>query len=161
MVSKLRFIARMWYYFRIGYATYLTFILGALNTLVVVWYLALQQVPSVTNIFGHFAWFAVVTVMIGSPVSIAIGWIHFKRIPAYSSEQDIIVEANPYNYRLPPGYWTEVWAPLWYTMLVQQKKLLESHGLLTNEERTQLEELERKVRVLMKGGSIGAPRRNM
>ena len=86
----------MWYYFRIGFATYLSFVLGAVNTLVVVWYLAIQNAPAIQSIFGHFLEFGVVATLIGVPLSVGIGWIHIKRSPAYTSELDIGVEANPY-----------------------------------------------------------------
>lgn len=36
--------SRMWFYFRISWKTYFTFILGSLNTLVVTYYLAIQKV---------------------------------------------------------------------------------------------------------------------
>ena len=161
MTSKLRFVARLWYYFRIGYATYLTFLLGALNTLVVVWYLAIREVPAIESIFGHFLPFAVVAVLVGVPLSVSIGWLHIKRTPAFSSEMDIGVEANPYYYKLPPGYTKEVWAPLYLELLTQMKRLLESQRLLTEEESSKVDSLERKLRVLIDGGMVGSPRRKV
>jgi len=68
MTSKLGFVARVWYYFRIGYSTYLTFVLGAANTLVVVWYLAIREVPAIENFFGHFVPFAILTTLVGVPL---------------------------------------------------------------------------------------------
>jgi hypothetical protein len=158
MVSKLRFATRLWFYFRIGYGTYLTFLLGAVNTLVVVWYLALREVPSIENLFGHFVPFAVVVTIIGVPLSVLIGWVHLKRSPAYSSEVDISVEANPYNYRLIPGYWREAFVPLYLELLVQLRRLMEAEKLLNNEEKARIEGIERKLRILVEGGSVGTPR---
>lgn len=161
MPSKLGFIARLWFYFRTGYATYLTFALGAINTLVVVWYLAVREVPAIQSIFGHFLPFAVIVSLIGVPLAVLVGWIHIKRSPAYSSEMDISAEANPYYYKLPPGYWTEVYTPLYMELLAQLRKLLEAQNLLTDEDRSRIDSLERKLKVLVEGGFVGSPRRKM
>lgn len=161
MTTKLGFAARLWYYFRIGYATYLTFILGALNTLVVVWYLAIREVPAVESFFGHFVPFAIVTTLVGIPSGVIIGWVHLKRSPAYSSEQDITAEANPYFYKLPPGYNREAFAPLYLELLVELNRLLDAHNLLTDEDRPRIETIRRKLQVLADGGIVGTPRKKM
>lgn len=160
-MTKFSFVGRLWYYFRIGYGTYLTFLLGALNTLIVVWYLAIQQVPAIQSFFGHFAEFAVLVSVVGIPLSVGVGWAHLKRIPAYSSEMDVSMEANPYNYKLVPGYTGEVTFPLFLELLVQQKRLLEKEGLLTEADRARTEDLEGKVRTLIAGGLVGKPRRSL
>lgn len=161
MTTKLGFATRLWYYFRIGYATYLTFILGALNTLVVVWYLAIREVPAVESFFGHFVPFAIVTTLVGIPSGVIIGWVHLKRSPAYSSEQDITAEANPYFYKLPPGYNREAFAPLYLELLVELNRLLDAHNLLTDEDRPRIETIRRKLQVLADGGIVGTPRKKM
>jgi hypothetical protein len=161
MTSKLGFAARLWYYFRIGYATYLTFILGALNTLVVVWYLAIREVPAIESFFGHFLPFAIVTTLVGVPSGVIIGWVHLKRSLAYSSEQDITAEANPYFYKLPPGYNREAFAPLYLELLVELNRLLDAHNLLTDEDRPRIETIRRKLQVLADGGIVGTPRKKM
>lgn len=161
MTSKLGFVARVWYYFRIGYATYLTFILGAANTLVVVWYLAIGEIPAVEKLFGHFIPFAVVTILVGVPFSVIVGWVHLKRSPAYSSELDISVEANPWYYKLPPGYNREAFAPLYLELLLELSRLLEAQKLLTDEDRHRIETIQQRLEVLVKGGMVGQPRRGI
>ena len=161
MTSKFGFVARLWYYFRIGYGTYLTFLLGAVNTLVVVWYLAIREVPAIENFFGHFVGFAVVVALVGVPLSVAMGWLHIKRTPAYSSEMDIGVEANPYYYKLPPGYNKEAFAPLYLELLTQTTRLLDAQNLLTSEDKSRIEALEQKMRLLIDGGLVGTPRTKM
>jgi hypothetical protein len=159
--TKVRFVARLWYYFRMGYATYLTFLLGAVQTLVVVWYLAIKDTPALANLFGHFVPFAVVVSAVGIPPTILVGWLHLKRSPAYSSELDIGVEANPYNYKFPPGFALEAIGPWYLELLLMMRRLLESEQLLTSEDKTRLRELEQKLRILNKGGFVGNPRRNL
>lgn len=141
-----------------GYATYLTFIFGYVSTLVTVYYLAIKSVPALLEIFPRFIPFAVLATIIGGPFSIAVGWMHYKRIGAYSSEVDIQTESNPYNYKLAPGYNREVYGPLYLELLMQLKRLLESQNLLGSEESERIDALEKKLKVLIDGGMVGKPR---
>jgi hypothetical protein len=81
-----RWIYRAWYYFRQGYSTYLTFVLGYVSTLITVYYLAIKNMPPLLDIFPHFLSFAAIGTVFGVPLAIAIGWIHMKRSRLYSSE---------------------------------------------------------------------------
>ena len=152
---------RLWYYFRIGYGTYLTFLLGYASTLVTVYYLAVKNIPSLLDLFPKFNLFAILATLIGAPASMAIGWLHLKRSLAYSSETEISVESNPYNYKLAPGITTEVNMPADLFQLQILRKLAESHNLLTEDQKKQFDELEGKYLVLLKGGYVGSPRRKM
>ena len=69
-----------WYYFRLGYSTYLTFLLGYASTLVTVYFLAIKNMPVLLEIFPNFELFSVIATVIGVPLSIGIGWLHLKRI---------------------------------------------------------------------------------
>jgi hypothetical protein len=150
----------VWYYFRVGYATYLTFLLGFVSTLITVYYLAIKNVPNLQDLFPRFVPFALLATIVGVPLSVAIGWLHLKRVPAYSSELDIGVEANPYNYKIPPGHSREVFTPFNLEMLMMMRRLLESQGLLNEEEKSRVDEIERKLRLLINGGMVGTPRSN-
>jgi len=161
MKMGVRFLARMWYYFRMGYSTYLTFLLGYVSTLVTVYYLAIKNLPTLLDIFPRFVPFAVLATIIGGPLSVLIGWLHLKRSQIYSSEADVGVEANPYTYKLMPGIWTEVYTPLYLELLVLQKRLLEAQKLLKEEDKNQIEALEAKLQTLLSGGYVGVPRRRI
>jgi hypothetical protein len=160
-MSKARFAGRLWYYFRIGYSTYLSFLLGFVSTLVTVYYLAIKNMPSLLDVFPHFVPFAIIATLAGIPLAVSIGWAHLKRIPAYSSEQDIAAEANPYNYKLLPGWQTEVWIPTYLELLVQIRRLSESQNLLSEEDKARIKILESKMQRLVEGGMVGTPRRKM
>lgn len=160
-VSAGRLLGRLWYYFRIGYATYLTFLLGVANTLVVLYYLLIQNVPSLQAVFSHFAVFVAVAVVIGVPLSIGVGWLHLKRSPGFLSEVDIGVEANPYYYKLAPGHQSEVFAPVNLELLRQMRKILKSQNLLSDEEEKRMTELEGKMELLLRGGYVGSPKRRL
>ncbi len=149
---------RAWYYFRMGYITYLSFVIATLNVMVTVYYLAIKNIPQLQIVFPSFAIWAIVITIIGAPVSVALGWLHIKRSPAYRSELDVSVEANPYNYKLPPGYWKEAVAPLLLELLRLNLKLLNKETL-TESEKESLKELQGKMERLINGGYLGAHKR--
>ena len=153
------YIGRVWYYFRTGYGLYLTFVLGYGSTLVTVYYLAIKNVPSLLDIFPKFWPFAILATAIGCPVAVGLGWVHMKRSPGYTAEVDIGVEANPYNYKLPPGFWRETFAPVYLELLLLQKKMMQKQSVLDEEDKARIEELEKRLRVLIAGGMTGTPRR--
>ena len=90
---------RSWYYFRIGYSTYFVFILAAINTLTVTYFLAIDNYPSLKEFFPSFEQYVVIIVCVGVPLLILVGYAHYKKSLAYKSEADVIVESNPYSRR--------------------------------------------------------------
>ena len=90
---------RGWFYFRMGWSTYFVFILAAINTLTVTYFLAIDNYPTLKAIFPSFEQYAVMMVCIGIPLLILVGYAHFKKTLAYKSEADVIVESNPYSRR--------------------------------------------------------------
>lgn len=154
-------IPRSWYYFRVGYNTYLVFLLGYGSTLVTVYYLAIRNIPELQNLFQRFWLFAVLATLIGVPVSGTIGWVHTKRSSLWKAEIDIAIEANPYNYKLPPGYWKDAAFPAYLKILRLVRTLSERANLLTNEEKAEIEELEKRFETLLRGGYVGVPRRRL
>ena len=90
---------RGWYYFRMGWSTYFAFILAAINTLTVTYFLAIDNYPSLKLIFPSFEIYILIIVSVGIPVLIAIGYAHFKRTQAFKSEIDVMIESNPYQRR--------------------------------------------------------------
>ena len=90
---------RAWYYFRMGWATYFAFILAAVNTLTVTYFLAIENYPILKEIFPTFVHYIVIVVGIGIPFLTGIGYIHFKRSAGHSSEAGVMYETNPYARR--------------------------------------------------------------
>jgi hypothetical protein len=151
-----RFLYRSWFYFRQGWATYFAFVFAAVNTLVVTYYLAIEKIPTLKDVFPEFWIYFVFTTAIGIPLLVLIGYIHFKRIPAYHSEIDIAAESNPYNYKLPPGFWREVFTPYYLIMTKLMVKSLNNEKL-TDDEIKQINDLQKKLDLLINGGYIGKP----
>ena len=90
---------RGWFYFRTGWSTYFVFILAAINTLTVTYFLAVDNYPILKAVFPTFELYAVVMISIGIPLLIVVGYFHFKKTVAYKSEMDIMIESNPYITR--------------------------------------------------------------
>jgi len=90
---------RAWYYFRMGWATYFAFIFAAINTLTVTYFLAIENYPSLQAVFPSFIHYTAIIVLIGVPLLVLIGYIHFKRTPSYRSEAAVNFESNPFVRR--------------------------------------------------------------
>ena len=92
-------IFRSWFYFRTGWQTYFAFILAAINTLTVTYFLAIENYPSLQTVFPSFEIYILITVSIGIPLLVFIGYVHFKRSRSFKSEADVLIESNPYQRR--------------------------------------------------------------
>lgn len=125
--------------------------------MVTVYYLAIDNLPVLESIFPSFTIWAIFIVFTVGPLAVLAGWLHLKRSPAYRSEADVSVEANPYYYKLPPGYWREALAPAMLELLRLNVKVLNKETL-TEAEINSLKDLQQKLQVLIEGGFIGEPR---
>jgi hypothetical protein len=157
-MKRTNFLFRVWYYFRIGYGTYLTFILGIVTTLVTVYYLAINNISVLQSVFPAFWIFSVISLIVGLPSAVILGWFHVKGSAIFKSEQDITMEANPYNYKVPPGFWQEAFAPVYLELLKGMAKMLDKQGLMTMEDQEQFKQLEKKLETLIQGGYVGTPK---
>ena len=92
-------IFRAWFYFRNGWSLYFAFIFAAINTLTVTYYLAIEKVHYLLEVFPTFLHYTSITILIGIPLMVTIGYIHYKRSPAYRSEATIGFETNPFARR--------------------------------------------------------------
>ena len=83
-----------------GWSTYFAFILAAINTLTVTYYLAIENYPTLKAIFPSFEIYIIVIISIGIPLLVTIGFVHYKRTSAWRAEVDIGMETNPHQIRL-------------------------------------------------------------
>jgi hypothetical protein len=90
---------RSWFYFRMGWSTYFAFIFAAINTLTVTYFLAIERYPELTAIFPNFIQYVLIVTIVGIPLLIIVGYVHYKRTLAYRAEVDVGLEANPYQLR--------------------------------------------------------------
>ena len=90
---------RAWFYFRNGWSLYFAFIFAAINTLTVTFYLAIEKYPGLNWLFPSFLHYILVVCVIGVPILIFIGYVHYKRTAARKAEVDISYETDAYKAR--------------------------------------------------------------
>ena len=147
---------RSWYYFRMGWATYFAFIFAAVNTLVVTYYLAIEEYPTLLAIFPTFFHYVGITVSIGIPFLVIIGYIHYKKVPAFSAESDVVQESMPYNYKALPGFQIETIFPL-YLQISQMMLKWSNNEKLSEKEIKEIIKVQNDFKKLIKGGYVGKP----
>jgi len=91
---------RGWYYFRQGWSLYFAFILAAINTLTVTYYLAIDNIPTLQIIFPSFVHYILTTISIGIPLLVFVGYLHYKKTSAYRNEMGVVFESNPFQRRM-------------------------------------------------------------
>ena len=64
---------RGWFYFRQGWTTYFAFIFAALNTMVVTYYLAIENIPELKLVFPSFYIYLIAASFLGVPLLIFVG----------------------------------------------------------------------------------------
>ena len=150
---------RSWFYFRQGWSIYFAFIMAAINTLTVTYFLAVDEYPFLTDIFPTFGHYIIIVCSIGIPLLVIIGYAHFKRSSALRSEADIQMEVNPYWRRLLIN--TELMIPLY--LRLSDFIIKESKGeKLTKDELDEMAKLQNDLNehyktkdATYKRGSIG------
>lgn len=147
---------RLFYYFRIGYGTYLALFIGLVNVLTTTYFLAGKKIPWIQQIFPNFESYVAFCIILGVPAVIIAGWLHFKRIGTYTQEVSISQQYSPYNYKFPPGYNREVFGPAYLAILQLNIKRLKGEKL-TRKELENILSIERKLEDLMAGGFSGNP----
>ena len=149
---------RSWYYLRVGWSTYFALIFTVLNTLTVTYYLAIEKAPFLNDIFPSFLIYITFFVSIGVPILILVGWAHFRKSHAYASEAEITTESNPYFYKAAPGWSRDVMWPFFFRTTDLLLKI-SNNEKINEEEMKEIREMQKNMLNLMKGGSIGNPRK--
>ena len=134
---------RSWFYFRTGWSVYFAFIFAAINTLVVTYYLAIENIPFLGEIFPTFTHYVVTAILVGIPILVAAGYIHFKRSAGFKSEADVAIETNPHARRTLLNTEAIIASYLFSNELMI--KMLKGEKL-TGEEIKKLAELQEKIR---------------
>jgi len=145
-------IFRSWFYLRVGYGIYIAFLIGFVSNIIVIYKLAIAD-TSLVSVFPHLTEFAILAVVIASPLSVIIGLYHMRRTAAFAADATVSMEANPYVYKIIPGKEREVTIPL---SIMTARVLLKLAGdKLTPEEKQELEEVLTKADKLLLGHSVG------
>jgi hypothetical protein len=142
---------RSWFYLRTGWSVYFAFVFAAVNTLVVTYYLAIDNMPFLQGIFPTFAHYVIMITLIGLPILIGAGYIHFKKSAGFKSEADIAIETNPHARRNLLNTEVIVAAYLFSNDLMM--KILKDEKL-TDEEMKKFAELQEKINEYFKHRTI-------
>ena len=142
---------RSWFYLRTGWSVYFAFVFAAVNTLVVTYYLAIDNMPFLQEVFPTFAHYVIMTALIGLPILIGAGYIHFKRSAGFRSEADIAIETTPHARRNLLNSEAIVAAYLFSNDLMM--KILKDEKL-TDEEMKKFAELQEKINEYFKHRTI-------
>ena len=134
------FLIRSWYYLRQGY-NYLSVPRSIIISLVAYYVVLVQFFPSLRDDSGLFISVGVIFLIVLSVGCTGIGYAYLKRSQIWKTEADVGVEANPYNFKLAPGYMRDVWAP---ALLI----------LLDGKRGRKTQALRRKLRKLTNGDSL-------
>ena len=147
-----RIIFRSWFYLRVGYGTYIAFLIGFVSNIIVIYKLAVAD-TSLVSLFPHLTEFTALAVVIASPISVIIGLFHMRRTAAFAADASVSTEANPYVYKIVPGKEREVTVPL--SILTARVLLKLAGDKLTTEEKQELEGVLAKADKLLMGQSVG------
>tara|TARA_Y100001949_G_C15821540_1_gene257984 strand:- start:11 stop:499 length:489 start_codon:yes stop_codon:yes gene_type:complete len=137
---------RAWFYFRMGWATYFAFIFAAVNTLTVTYFLAIENYPSLQVVFPSFVYYIVIVSLIGVPLLVGIGYIHFKKSPSFRAESAVFFESNPWALRDLVN--SEYNLVLSFKILQMITKLTKQENLDQNE-LDQIRELEKELKEIL------------
>ena len=155
-MKKLNDGYRLFFYFRTGYATYFAMFVGMINIMTSTYFLAIDKVSALLAVFPTFEIYIVTIILIGMPIVLLAGWIHLKRIGTFSAEQNISAEIQPFNYRPLPGFSEKVIFPTYHEIIKLSIKKINNEKLSENEKQ-RLDELEKDMLKLIKGGHVGNP----
>ena len=133
-----------------GWSTYFIFFLGAVNTLTVTYFLAIDNYPALKNIFPTFEQYVMITVSIGIPMLSLLGYTHYKKTKAFRSEVDVLLETNPYARRHSVN--TDIILRLntnLIDLIVKQSK-----NTISEEELKNIENIQKEITDLIKNRSF-------
>ena len=141
---------RGWFYFRMGWSTYFVFILAAINTLTVTYFLAVDNYPFLKAIFPNFEQYIVTVTCIGIPLLVAVGYAHYKKTKAFRSEMDVIVESNPFLRRTTVN--TDIILRFNVNLINLVLKL--SKDTISEDELNDMEKIQKEITDLIKNRSL-------
>lgn len=151
---KKQTLFRWWYYARGGYTIYFAFALIGINTLTVTYYLAIEKAPFLKAVFPTFPIYVIILTVIGLPLLLLTGFLHYRKLPAFKSEVEVMTENNPYMYKLPPGFWRNVIMPYYLISSKIMMKIAQNEKVTENEG-NELARLQKDMERLNKGGYVG------
>jgi hypothetical protein len=150
-----KLLFRSWFYFRIGYNTYLAFLIGFASNVIVIYKLGIAENSILRTYFTSLTFFAILALLIMVPLCVFIGVFHMRRTGAFAAEATVGTESNPYIYKALPGKEREVFLPLWIMTVKSLAQILNRDKTMSPQEKQELEDILSKADALLKGEFIG------
>lgn len=85
-------------FYRHGFAYYIAPLIQAVNTIILVYFVAGDKIFFIRDTFPHILIFVLFAVTVALPIVILVGYVHYRR--AYKSEAQVLYENNPFHYKL-------------------------------------------------------------
>jgi hypothetical protein len=148
-----RLIYRSWFYFRVGYGTYIALLVGLGGNLLLFYRFGVQYIGFLKDAFPSLTLFSILAIVVTVPVSIGVGFYHMKRTGAFAADAAVSTEQNPYVYKVVPGKEQEVLYPVLALTLKGLVRVLEQKPVAKDEMR-EFEEAIAKTNRLIQGQSI-------
>lgn len=133
--------------------------MGVASNLVVLYELAVVKNRYLNGLFTSLTVFTLGVLLVFVPLGIFAGLYHMKRTGAYAADASVTTESNPYVYKIIPGKEQEVLYPLIMLTARGLSTLLDRQESITPSEKRELEDVLAKADALLKGQSIGLPKR--
>ena len=130
-MKRKNIVFRAWFYFRNGWSICCAFIFAAINTLTVTYYLAIERIPFLVNLFPSFIHYVMIVTAIGIPILVLVGYAHYKRSGARKAEIDIGYEVDPYKARTLVN--TEMLLKMNFSLSLMLTRLLNNEKLSEEE----------------------------
>ncbi|SRR5579864_5674943 len=150
-----RILFRSWFYFRVGYGTYVALLVGIASNLVVLYRLGVADIKSLSDVFPSLTIFSIIGILIAVPISIGVGLYHMKRTGAFAADASVSTEANPYMYKIIPGKEQEVMYPLLMLTAKGLASLLERNDMISSHEKQEFKDALDKANALLQGQPVG------
>ena len=139
-------MSKIWFYFRAGYGFYFVFLISGMNALMIAYFIVLGSVEcqdgqtlestgryicAIRFVFPTFAHFVIGAVVIGAPLLITVGYLHYKK-NQYGTNAHVNWTTNPYQ---------KVTLQLFLELIAHMKK----DEILNIDRTKRLEEMENKI----------------
>jgi len=128
--------------------------------LTLTYFLLIEKAPFLQQVFPSFLIYVGILLLIGIPLLVIIGYTHYKRSPAFKSQQEITEESNPFIYKLHMGKEKNVIYPF-HLLLSQIILKIAKNEKITDEEVNKMKGLHKKMNILLKGGYVGVGKRKL
>jgi len=145
---------RLWFYLRTGLSNYIGLPISAFNIIFLVYLTLISINPSISKYMPIFVLTITVIILF---LGILLGLVHFKKTLAFSAEIDILIESNPWYYKVTPGINKEIMLPYLIHALKGLKRLSDVSSKLTKDESELINFLLNEGNDLLKGKVIKDP----